>query len=210
MTPVTNAQFAEFLEATGYRPRHRGELPQALVGAASRRPGQEDHPVVYVDLDDARAYAGWAGKRLPTEEEWQYAAQGTDGREYPWGNEHAPGPRATGGETGGTTPVKALPGGPFAVRLLRHLRQRLGMDRERAQRRPDPLLHPRGGSYYTAKGSDWYMDGGPRPCTVRRQVPPHVAGPGPLRDDRFPLRRGSGVTERMEWKPWKRHAPLIS
>ena len=42
---------------------------------------------MYVSIDDARAYAGWAGNRLPTQIEWQYAGQGTDGRIWPWGNE---------------------------------------------------------------------------------------------------------------------------
>ena len=66
-----------------------GELPPALDRWQTAA-GREDHPVVYVDLDDARAYARWAGKRLPTEEEWQYAAQGPDGRIYPWGDEMLP------------------------------------------------------------------------------------------------------------------------
>jgi formylglycine-generating enzyme required for sulfatase activity len=112
-TLVTNAQFAQFLKANRYRPAHAENF---LKHWTQGRPpaGLEDHPVVYVDLDDARAYANWAGKRLPTEEEWQCAAQGADGRQYPWGEQMEPG-RCNAGETGGTTPVKAFPRGrsPF-------------------------------------------------------------------------------------------------
>jgi len=107
-TLVTNAEYEAFLEATGYvpaDPRHflrhweDGRPPGAL----------RDHPVVYVDLDDARAYAAWAGKRLPTEMEWQYAAAGPEQRTWPWGNAWRP--DRCNHASGKTTPVRAYPDG---------------------------------------------------------------------------------------------------
>jgi hypothetical protein len=64
-TEVTNAQFAEFLAATGYEPAHKHRF--------LAQQGSPDEPVTYVDLDDARAYCAWRGGRLPTEDEWQLA-----------------------------------------------------------------------------------------------------------------------------------------
>ncbi len=72
--PVTNRQYLEFLQADGYQPKHAENFLKHWKGGRPAA-GEEDHPVVYVDLDDARAYARWAGKRLPTEEEWQHAMQ---------------------------------------------------------------------------------------------------------------------------------------
>lgn len=76
--PVTNAQYAAFVEATGYRAQGswRDEF-----GA-----GKERHPVVLVTWGDACAYAEWCGKRLPSEAQWEKAARGSDGRTWPWGN----------------------------------------------------------------------------------------------------------------------------
>ncbi len=74
LAPVTNAQYAEFLRRSGYKPAEpRNFLKHWSEGRVPA--GLEQRPVVYVDLEDARAYANWAGKRLPTEEEWQHAAQ---------------------------------------------------------------------------------------------------------------------------------------
>ncbi len=83
--PVTNAQFAKFLHATQYRPADdQNFLKDWKDGAIPA--GWEEKPVTWISLEDARAYAACAGKRLPHEWEWQYAAQGNDGRSYPWGD----------------------------------------------------------------------------------------------------------------------------
>ena len=161
-TLVTNAQYAEFLKSANYQPRHPENFLKHWKNN-SIPPGLEDHPVVYVDLDDARAYAKWAGKRLPTEEEWQYAAQGPDALRYPWGNEFKPG-LCNDGSTRATTPVKAFPAGrsPFeGYDMCGNVWQWTESERSDPRTRFCIL---RGGSYYFAKGSDWYMDGGPRPC----------------------------------------------
>ncbi len=75
---VTNAEYAEFVAQTGHRAAQFADDPD-FNGA--------DLPVTGVDYDDAVAYCTWAGKRLPTEVEWEKAARGTDGRIYPWGND---------------------------------------------------------------------------------------------------------------------------
>ena len=102
-TEVPNAEYAKFCRATS-RP-----LPE---GFAADRP---DYPVVNVTIADARAFAGWAGKRLPNPAEWEKAARGADGRTFPWGNEHDPS-RANVG-THELRPVKDFAGGasPFGA-----------------------------------------------------------------------------------------------
>lgn len=84
-TPVTNAGFARFLADSGWRPPDPHNFLRHWRDGAPL-PGTEKQPVRWVALEDARAYAAWAGKRLPREWEWQYAAQGDDGRAYPWGD----------------------------------------------------------------------------------------------------------------------------
>ena len=170
--PVTNAQFAEFVDATGYVTVAEQALdpadfpgvpkadllPGALVfrptagpvdlrdwrqwwtwvpGACWRRPfgpqssidDRTDHPVVQVAYPDAAAYAAWAGRRLPTEAQWEYAARAGSTSRYAWGDDAAPGgelmantwqgefPYRNDGALGwvGTSPVGTFPPNAFGL-----------------------------------------------------------------------------------------------
>jgi len=156
--PVTNAEFKQFVDATHYAPADtinflrdwkNGSFPQ----------GWDNRPVTWVSLEDARAYAKWAGKRLPHEWEWQLAAQGTDRRTYPWGNIWQPAnvpTLVTGRAMTGPDSVDAHPQGasPYGVMdMVGNVWQwtdEFTDDHTRAA-----IL--RGGEYYKPQGSMWYF-----------------------------------------------------
>jgi iron(II)-dependent oxidoreductase len=156
--PVTNAEFKRFLDATHYRPADDHNFLKDWDNGIFAA-GTENLPVTWVSLGDARAYAAWAGKRLPHEWEWQYAAQGNDGRDYPWGNEWIAAnlPTQDNGRTElPASDVHAHPGGvsPFGVQdLVGNVWQ--WTDEWTDEHTRAAIL--RGGSHYQPGGSRWYF-----------------------------------------------------
>lgn len=157
--PVTNAEYLRFIRETRYIPADTSNYLRHWVSGMPVS-GQERYPVVWVSLEDARAYARWAGKRLPTEAEWQLAAQGTDGREWPWGDEfHAT--KCNNG-FGRPTPVDAFPKGesPYGVAdLVGNVWQMTGDVYSNGAYYFNVI---RGGSYFKPESSWWYVQGGPQ------------------------------------------------
>jgi gamma-glutamyl hercynylcysteine S-oxide synthase len=157
--PVTNAQFKNFLDATHYQPAdslnflrdwNNGAFPQ----------GWDNKPVTWVSLEDARAYAKWAGKRLPHEWEWEYAAQGgNSARLYPWGDtwkaDAVPVP-VKGRAITKPDDVDAHPAGASTygvMDLVGNVWQ--WTDEYVDEHTRGGIL--RGGSYYQPQGSIWYF-----------------------------------------------------
>ena len=105
---VTNLQYKKFNDAGNRKsPSH--------FKNRTYPDGKADHPVTFVSWEDADAYCRWAGKRLPSDEEWEKAARGTDGRTFPWGDEfdvvdaNTPVRWEYLKQAGDTTPVGAFP-----------------------------------------------------------------------------------------------------
>ncbi|MGB8261136.1 MAG: SUMF1/EgtB/PvdO family nonheme iron enzyme [Terracidiphilus sp.] len=160
--PVTNAEFKRFLDATHYAPKDPANFLRDWANGTYPE-GWEKRPVTWVSLEDARTYAKWAGKRLPHEWEWQLAAQGTDGRAYPWGDRPNPAnvPTPDLGQTlprqmHGPDPVDAHPqsASPYGVMDM------VGNVWQWTEEFSDEHTRGamvRGGSYYQPQGSIWYF-----------------------------------------------------
>jgi len=155
---VSNAQFKAFLTATGYHPKDDLDFLKDWRNGTYPE-GWANKPVTWVSLEDARAYAAWAGKRLPHEWEWQYAAEGTDRRVYPWGNDWTaaavPAPekgRALRGPDDGA----AHPLGASAFGVMDMVGNVWQWTDEYVDEHTRAAIL-RGGSYYQPQGSMWYF-----------------------------------------------------
>ena len=160
---VTNERYMRFVKATGHRtpPNPYGTGPLQSIA------GIEHLPVVQTTWYDAKAYCGWAKKRLPTEAEWEKAARGTDGRLYPWGNDPPTPKRANfdreWAEEKTLHAVGALPGGdsPYGVQdMAGNAREWVSdwYDAEYYQQAPDrnPQGPTKKGVVRSIRGGSWH------------------------------------------------------
>lgn len=184
--PVTNKQYKAFIESSGYVPADTTNYLKHWVGGKIPA-GQEDYPVVYVTLEDARAYATWAGKRLPTEYEWQYAAQTQAGNEWPWAQKK-PVKRVEDPITAtlsvwkleGIEPDRCNlgDGSLYPVGKYKKGRNPYGLSdlvgcvwqltNDEYDNTTYRYVMVRGGSYFLPSSSFWYVQGGPRELYFRQ------------------------------------------
>ncbi len=156
--PVTNAEYKRFLEASHYRPEDDHNFLKDWRDGVYPE-GWGKRPVTWVSLEDARAYAKWAGKRLPHEWEWQFAAQGNDGRRYPWGNQwkdDAVPAQQHGRDLPGPAEVDGHPKGASAAGVMDLVGNVWQWTDEYVDEHTRAAI-VRGGSYYRPAGSLWYF-----------------------------------------------------
>ena len=165
--PVTNQDFQLFLKKSHYEPNDQVNfLKHWSNGTFAAQ--EHNFPVVWVSQEDATAFCNYAGKRLPTEAEWQYSGQGTDGRKWPWGNEFDS--TLCNNASGNPTPVDRfhLVESPFGVKDLVGNVWQLTQDVYDNGSYYFAIM--KGGSYYKPTSSWWYVQGGPQPLTHQQML----------------------------------------
>lgn len=186
--PVTNAQYRKFIDATHYKPADPANYLKHWEKGQIKK-GEEQFPVVYVSYEDAKAYAKWAGKRLPTELEWQYAAQTPALNEWPWKQatpvkrkvEYVTNTLSTSAIEGIDSamcnlgdgklhPVGSYPKGanPYGLQDLVGAVWQLTNDLY--MNGSYRYIIMKGGSYFKPSSSWWYVQGGPRELHYRQHL----------------------------------------
>ena len=159
MYPVTNEQYYEFVTNSGYIPADTSRYLKHWYSGIYKQ-GEEKYPVVYVSYEDMQAYSKWAQKRLPTQAEWQLAAQGQDKRKWPWGEEfHG---TYCNNSFDRPTPVDAFPKGQSSYGAFDMVGNVWQMTNDMYFNGINYFTVIRGGSYYKPESSLWYIQGGPQ------------------------------------------------
>jgi formylglycine-generating enzyme required for sulfatase activity len=188
MFPVTNKEFKKFMTEINYKPDDTANFLHHWKDGTYKKE-EENFPVVFVSYEDAQAYAAWAGKRLPTEAEWQYAAQTSDRNEWPW-KQTRPVTRKEQYVTE-TLTVSAIEGidpkycnlgdgklyrvGKYARGTNAHgLHDLVGcvwqLTNDIYESGSYRYVMMKGGSYFKPSSSWWYVQGGPRELHYRQYL----------------------------------------
>lgn len=186
--PVTNKQYQQFVNATKYKPADAKNYLKHWVNGKIPT-GKENYPVVYISYEDAKAYAKWAGKRLPTEIEWQYAAQTPALNEWPW-KQTTPVTRKNQYVTetltvsnlegidstlcnlgnGELYPVGKYPKGANPYGLQDLVGSVWQLTNDVYMNGSYQFIMMKGGSYFKPSSSWWYVQGGPRELHYRQYL----------------------------------------
>ena len=186
--PVTNIQFKNFIESSSYKPNDPTNFLKHWINGTIPK-GEENFPVVYISYEDAKAYASWAMKRIPTELEWQYAAQSPLLNEWPW-KQQKPVTRKEQfvTETLTVTAIEGIDpkhtnlgdGKPYAIGSYSKGVNPIGLQdlvgcvwqltNDVYESGSYRYIIMKGGSYFKPSSSWWYVQGGPRELHYRQAL----------------------------------------